>query len=312
MLIELVSMSKLLVESTAIPVATGKDGRWRAVLLTPGKGSSGTHVEETIRSSGARALRKGAKSFVTHNRLENGEPDPFAMWGFLAEDSHYEDGIGLVGEIEVLPSYRDKIAEVAPHTALSVFVMGNVDDKGVVTEYLEDPQNGADLVVYPGRPGSGLVEKLYEAAKASAVEAENGTATADRKTESEGSSNMEIQDLAVKVDKLTESIATLVAGFSTLTESLKPVEKPAEVADLGAVAEAAVKGGIPEEMRQEIYETVKAMTPTDAMALVESRKKLVDSIAKSIKEAAPGTSIGVGRVVEGAEKKFSLTSIAGA
>jgi len=194
-------MTTVLVESTTIPQATGKAGRWKAVLLTPGKGSSGLHTEAAIRESGPKALRKGAKSFITHNRLENGEPDPFQMWGFLAEDSHYEDGVGLVGEIEVLPSFRDRVAEVAPHTALSVYVSGNVDSDGTITEYLDDPQNGVDLVVYPGRPGSALVEKLYESAKTSAVNVENGTATAYRKTESK-ESHMEIQELAGKVDKV--------------------------------------------------------------------------------------------------------------
>lgn len=304
----------LLYEASTTPTATDKPGRWRAVLLTPGKGTSGTHVESAIRESGPRALRKGARSFITHNRLSNGEPDPMAMWGFLAEDPIYEDGVGLVGEIEVLPSFRERVAEVAPHTALSVYVSGTVDENGVVTEYLDDPQNGVDMVVYPGRPGSALVEKLYESAiRTSVFATENGTATADRNTEREGISPMEIQELAVKVDKVLEGLTSLTSSLTTLTESLKPVESAPEVADLGAVAEAAVKAGIPEDMRLEIYETAKAMTPADALALVEARKKLVDSIAKQIKESAgPAVTIGAGRVVEGAESKFSLTGLVGA
>lgn len=299
--------NKILVESTAVPVASGKEGRWKAVLLTPGKGSSGEHIEENIRKFGPLALKKGAKSFVTHNRLENSEPDPFQMWAFLAEDAYYEDGVGLVGELEVLPSWRDKVAEVAPHTALSVYIAGSVDSNGIVTEYLEDVQNGVDMVVYPGRPGSALVEKLYESAKASAVEAENGTAIAGRQTQSK-ESQMEISELAGKVDKVAEKLDALATTFATLAESLTPAEISPEVADLGAVAEAALKAGIPEEMRQEIYETVKDMTQVNALEVVAKRKALVESIAKQLKAEAPAAA-PAGRVVEGANV-FSLTKLA--
>lgn len=301
-------MSKLLVESTAVPVASGKEGRWRAVLITPGAGSSGKYSESMLREFGPKALKKGSKSFVTHNRMVNGEPDPFSLWGFLAEDATYEEGVGLVGEIEVLPSWRDRIAEVAPHTALSVYVMGESDRDGNVTALHEAVDNGVDLVVHPGRPGSGLVEKLYEAAKTSA-EAENGTAPAGRNTEDRKSS-MEIAELAGKVDKLAESIIALDSKFATLAESLTPVAETSEVADLAAVAEAAVKAGIPEEMRQEIYETVKESTLAEALEVVNKRKALVESIAKQIRESAPtAPTVGAGRVVEGTENKFSLTSL---
>lgn len=305
-------MPKLLVESTAVPVATGKEGRWRAVLITPGQGSSGYYSEAMLREYGPKALKAGAKSFVTHNRMPNNEPDPFSMWGFLVEDAVYEEGVGLVGEIEVLPSWRERIAEVAPHTALSVYTMGDKDAEDNVTALHEAVDNGVDLVVHPGRPGSGLVEKLYEAAKASADDAENGTAPAGRNTEMK-ESNMEIAELAGKVDKLNESVNSLLTAVTPILESLKPatVETP-EVADLSTVAEAAVKAGIPEEMRSEIYSTVKDMPLAEALVVVEKRKALVESIAKQIRESAPAApTVGAGRVVEGAEPTgFSLSKLA--
>src|SRR5690606_34011170 len=165
--------TSLLVESTGVPTKSDS-GRWRAVLITPGQGSSGFYSEDMLREYGPLALRKGAKSFVTHNRLENGEPDPFSMWGVLAEDSYYEEGVGLVGEIEVLPSWREKVEEVAPHVALSVYVAGEIDEAGNITKIVPDTQNGVDMVVYPGRDGSGLVEKLREA-----MASADGAATAD-------------------------------------------------------------------------------------------------------------------------------------
>lgn len=152
-----------LAESTSVPVKVSS-GRWKATFLTPGQGSSGNWLDETVRRDGPIALKKGAKCFVTHNRMENGEPDPFRMWGVLAEDAYYEEGTGLVGEIDVLPSWRDRVDEVAPHTALSVYLNAEKDANGDVIAINRDPRNGVDLVVHPGRPGSGLVEKLYESA----------------------------------------------------------------------------------------------------------------------------------------------------
>lgn len=276
-------MSTLLVESTAVPQATGKEGRWKAVLITPGEGSSGIHTESALRATGPRALRKGAKSFVTHNRLENGEPDPFQMWGFLAEDAYYEEGVGLVGEIEVLPSWRDKVSEVAPHTALSVYVSGTVDESNTVVEYLESVQNGVDMVVFPGRPGSGLVEKLYESA-------------AKISSESSGDAPNERNDVdANEVKSLVESaLKDALSPIIEALDALKPAT-PKDTADLAAVAEAAVAAGIPKEMRAGLYESAKELEPAAALALVESQATIVKSIKDAVLAEAQVTE-AAGRV----------------
>lgn len=122
---------KLLHEATSAPTSTER-GLWRAVLITPGVGSSGNWLEETIRRDGPRVLRAGARCFVTHNRENNGEPNPFMMWGVLASDAFYDETAdegrgGLVADIQVLKSWIDRVEEVAPHTALSVFLMGESD-----------------------------------------------------------------------------------------------------------------------------------------------------------------------------------------
>lgn len=262
-------MSTLLVEATAVPQATEKEGRWKAVLITPGEGSSGTHTEAALRQYGPTALKAGAKSFVTHNRMENGEPDPFQMWGFLAEDAYYEDGVGLVGEIEVLPSWRDKVSEVAAHTALSVYVSGSVDESGVVTEYHESVQNGVDLVVYPGRPGSGLVEKLYESMKNSS------DISADTPNERNDVDANEVKSL------VESALDARLTPIMEALDALKPAA-PKETADLAAVAEAAVAAGIPKEMRAGLYESAKELEPAAALALVESQATIVKSIKDAV------------------------------
>jgi hypothetical protein len=300
-------MTSLLVESTAVPVPTEKEGRWRAVLLTPGKGSSGTYSEAVLREYGSVALKKGSKSFVTHNRTENGEPDPFSMWGFLAEDAVYEEGVGLVGEIEVLPSWREKIAEVAPHTALSIYVMGESDKDGNVTALLEDVQNGVDLVVYPGRPGSGLVEKLYESMKTSADEAENGAAPAGRRTE-EKESSMDIEEIGKKVDALAESVSAFIAQATPLLENLKPAETPDEV-DIATVVESVVDANLPKGSRKVVLEAIKNGGAIEDA--IKEEKARVDEIRKELSESVKGGQV-TGRVVEAGGTQFSLKGLVGA
>lgn len=260
-------MAQLLEQSASIAVATGTPGLWRATLITPGQGSSGNWLDETIRRDGPIALKKGAKSFITHNRLENGEPDPLSMWGYLASDPWYEEGVGLVGDVQVLPSWIDRVAEIAPHTALSVFLMGESDEHGNITAILEDVQNGVDLVVYPGRPGSALVAKLYE----SAVAGSHKTPKAPEVEEDEpkGFSEMEIKDVADRVDALDAKIDSLISG--------RTAEVQAE-ADEAAVAEEVAKQV--EEKVAAIADSISAVQAAEADMLPSAAKSLMESARK--------------------------------
>lgn len=259
-------MKKLLEESTSVPVATGERGLWRATLITPGVGSSGNWLEETVKRDGPHTLKKGAKCFVTHNRLENGEPDPFRMWGVLASDSFYEEGNGLVADIQVLPSWVDRVEEVAPHTALSVYLMGEADEEGNITAILDDPQNGVDMVAYPGREGSALVERLYESAKPADADKNHPAAPAGDGKDKKGLLQMdqeikaEFAALAEKIEKLTPAPAE---KLSVDTESAEFKE--------------AVKGAVKDRL-----ETTKK-----SLAAIEAAKDdLLDTHLAELTEAA--------------------------
>lgn len=258
-------MATLLEETTSVPVATGTRGLWRAVLITPGQGSSGNWKEETIRRDGPAVLRKGAKCFVTHNRAPNGEPDPFAMWGTLASDSWYEEGVGLMADIQVLESWIDKVAEVAPHTSLSVFLKGERDAEGNITAILEDVQNGVDMVVYPGRAGSSLVEKLYESAR---MESDNAAALQESEAANERKalSEMEMKDLADKIDALDARLAAREEAEA---------EKVQANVDADAVADA-VKTGVAEAVAK-IKDNVAAVEAAKADLLPSQYKSLNES-----------------------------------
>jgi hypothetical protein len=159
-------MAKLLSESGSAPVKSGN--RWRAVLITPGKGASGIYTEQMLKESGPKAFVKGTHSYVDHPRDEEEVRSPKNLIGVLAEDAHYEDGVGLVAELSIMPHWREFVEAVAPHTGLSIYAMGegnhNEDGEVVVETLVPHVQNSVDLVSYPGRSGSKLAQKLYEAA----------------------------------------------------------------------------------------------------------------------------------------------------
>ena len=159
-------MPQLLTESSSAPVKSGNN--WRAVLITPGTGSSGVYTEEMLKEYGPDAFKKGTHSYVDHPRDEEEIRSPKNLIGVLAEDARYEDGVGLVAELDVMPHWKEFVEAVAPHTGLSIYAMGegNYNDDGevVVENLVPHVQNSVDLVSYPGRSGSKLVDKLYEAA----------------------------------------------------------------------------------------------------------------------------------------------------
>jgi len=159
-------MATLLTESGSAPVKSGNN--WRAVLITPGKGSSGIYTEEMLKTYGPQAFKKGTHSYVDHPRSEEEVRSPKNLIGVLAEDAHYEKGVGLVAELNIMPHWKEFVEAVAPHTGLSIYAMGegNYNDDGevVVENLIPHTQNSVDLVSYPGRPGSKLADKLYEQA----------------------------------------------------------------------------------------------------------------------------------------------------
>lgn len=297
-------MMKLLAESSSSTL-TKNGKRWKATLAVPGMGSSGFYSEEVLKEYGPLALAPGAKAFIDHDSTRS----PKDMIGVYPDGAWWDEETGtLVGELEVFPHWSDFVEAVGPHAGLSIYMMGETDSDGNVTALIPDQMNGVDLVSYPGLAGSGLVEKLYESAKAA-------LATEDSHTDVEDTENTEGMDM----DR--DELLTILEGFkeeiiNAMMDEMKPAmedisveEEATDVADMAAVAEAAIDAGIPAELRAEIYESVKTMTGAEAFALVEARKGTVDAIRKavteSVKQDAPA-----GRVVEAGTAGFNLTDIA--
>lgn len=296
--------AKLLRESVS-GTLDKKGKRWKGVLAVPGQGSSGYYSEEVLREYGPRALAPGAKAFVEHNP----ERPVRDMIGVYPDGAYYEEGVGLVGELEVFPHWSDFIEAVAPYTGLSIYMMGESDADGNVTALVPDRQNGVDLVSYPGLEGSELVEKLYESARKANSDDGSSTEGQPMDNSKEIITMMEISELAGKVDKLQESVDALTAAHTTLVEALKPVEAETPEVDLANVVEAAVEAGLPKESRDVVVESVKAGAAPEAA--IAAQKALVESIRKSVEAAVEVAEPVAGRVVEsGGTAAFNLTDLA--
>lgn len=301
-------MSIKLTESAVAPIKT-ESGNWRAVLITPGKGSSGVYTEAMLKESGPVAFPKGTHSYIDHPVAEGEIRSPKNLMGVLAEDAHYEDGVGLVAELQVMPHWKEFVEAVAPHTGLSIYAMGegnyNADGELVVESLAPHTQNSVDLVSYAGRPGSGLAEKLYESAIAAFVE--NGAATAETETENmEGTPDMEelkamVEELNAKFAALAETLTTPAEEPAEEVEAVDPVEVAAEVAE--AVAEAA----LPAASRKAVYEAMKAGKPVEEA--IVAQKELIESLKATLVESAPAATVEEAVVIPTVEKAESFRDV---
>lgn len=270
-------------ESSSAPVRVGD--YWKAVLITPGKGSSAIYTEDVLRRDGAAAFPAGTHSYVNH--LQEGEVrSPEKLWGVLAEDAYYEAGVGLVAKIKVMPHWADFVEAVAPHTGLSVYVEGvasrNDDGDLLVESFLSNPMNTVDLVSWPGRAGSGLASKLYESA-VRASESDNGdTEGVAVSNIEEGNSDMELKELSDQIAEMPNLIAAAVA--EALAPAVDPEEK--EEVSVEAVAEALVAADLPEVSRKAVYESLR--NGGDLADAIEAQKAFVaqvkEHLAESVKE----------------------------
>jgi hypothetical protein len=298
-------MTLQLVEGAVAPTKT-QSGNWRAVLITPGKGSSGVYTESMLRQYGPAAFPKGTHSYIDHPTSESEVRSPKNLMGVLSEDAYYEDGVGLVAELQVMPHWKDFAEAVAPHTGLSIYAMGegsvNNDGDTIIESLIPDPMTSVDLVSYAGRPGSGLAEKLYESALAAFDSSKGTAATADTVTPiEEGIPNM---------DEIKDMFAELNNKLSALVESLAPVEETVEeeAVDVAAVAEAMVAANLPEVSRKAVYESLR--NGGDIADAIESQKAFVESVKSHLKEtAAVAAKADEEVIISATETKVALRDV---
>lgn len=278
--------ANLLVEAAAAPL-TRSGKRWRGILAVPGKGSSGTYSEEVLRRDGPSALAPGAKAFINHDSTRS----PKDMIGVYPDGAYYEEGVGLVGELEVFPHWADFVEAVGPHAGLSIYMMGECDEDGNVTSLLPDRMNGVDLVSYPGLEGSGLVEKLYEAAKAHAPAEPSGTPPQEN-----GIIKMD-EELKEALKGISDALAVLVAEKTAKVNEAAQIEADEEAARAAVEAyDNAVAAIDAADLLPAQVESLRAEAKAgrDVAPLIEAAKKVKeDAIAAvRVEETATGRSFG--------------------
>jgi len=288
-------MTKLLKETTATPLA--KTGNlWKAVCITPGKGSSGTYSEELLREYGSLAFPKGTHSYVDHPTSSEPGRSPKNLMGVLAEDAYYEEGVGVVANLEVFKHWKDFVEEVGPHTGLSIYAMGDSDLDGNVTMLEAAVDNSVDLVSYAGRGGA-LATKLYESAISHSEPKDSSEASEDVRKENQ-------VDVKEMQDAIAESNKALIAE---LLEALKPAVPVADEVDYAAAAEAVVAEKLTPTARKNIFKALSEGAKLEDALGVE---KAAAAEYKALYESENVEPVAGGRVVEGAGA--AVYSMAGA
>lgn len=285
--------TKQLRESVAeAPVKTGN--RWRVVVARPGQGSSGKYSAEVFRRDAHKMLPKGAQAFINHDESRN----PKDMIGVYPDGGRFDEAEGVVvADLEVFSHWKEFVEEVGPHCGISLYAMGEIDEDGNVISFTEDRYNGADLVARPGLEGSGLAEKLYEAARLASEEPSAEPSAQERKEQ-------EMDEKAIEaINALTAQVSALVSANTTKAEENAQVEAnenaikeavDAYAAKVEAI-EAARESLLPSQVQHLMAE---AKAGKDVAPLIEQAKAVTAEAKQVLTESA-----GAGRTLGGGEIK---------
>jgi len=299
-------MKKQLVEATqAKPEVKGS--RWRSLLISEGKGSSGYYSAELLKEFGTKAFPKGTHVYFDHlgeseAEERRGSHSVKDLVGIIDDDPTFNEADnGLWGNVKFFDQHKALMEEIAPYVGLSIEAGGELDEDGNVTAFYESPLNAVSVVPRAGRGGKlvELVESFRESSDRIDTNTPSGTNAPDKNSERKPMNEQEIKALA-------EALALAIEPkFAALTEALTPVAaEPVEKdVDEAAVVESAVEAGLSKASRVRVVEAVRAgVKPEDA---VKAEKDLREQI---LAEAAIEGEATVGRVRESAEsgKSFNV------
>lgn len=276
------------------PVKTGK--RWRVIVARPGKGSSGTYSEELFRRDAAKIIAPGGQAFINHDDTRN----PKDMLGVYPEGSYWsEPDNAVVSELEVFSHWEAFVDEVGPHCGISLYALGEADEEGNVTSFIEDRLNGADLVARPGLVGSGLAEKLYESATAAS---RKPGADASAQDHNERKLEME-KDVEARFTAL-ETLMTALVTEKQAKESKEAQVQADDEAVEARVAQVTASLDAVEAAREDLLPTqveslrAEAKKGVDVAPLIENAKKVKADALEAVRvtEGAPGREFGARKV----------------
>ena len=287
---------KLLRESVSdAPVKRGN--RWRVIVAKPGKGSSGTYSEELFRRDAHKIIAPGGQMFINHDDSRN----PKDMVATYPEGSFWdEDEKAVIAEAEVFSHWKEFVEEVGPHCGVSLYALGESDEHGNVTAFIEDRLNGADLVARPGLVGSGLAEKLYESAKAQDSIEKPGVTSAQEN----GKLSME-KDVEERFTALEALLQSLVAKEQDADAKAAQAEADADAGRKAVEAyDAAVVAIDAADLPEKVVESLRAQAKegVDVTALIEQavaiKEASEEAITARLGESAPGREFGGDKVTK--------------
>jgi hypothetical protein len=292
--------TRILVHESDATLRVVEGNRWAATLISPGQGSSGIYSESVLRESAAQAFPAGTKLWFGHPKPGEGpgNRDPRDQWGFLPEDAQYQEGVGIVATPQVLDHWKTVIESLGTQAALSVYAIGESDEDGNVTALLAEVTNSVDIVSYTGRGGSGLTQKLYEAARAASPKPAVEASAEDHMKEGH------MEEVTKAIEALTALLTLHITESKAAATAVVEAEATAESVDTAvenAVIAYGEKATLIDDAKLLPSQTAElkahALKGVDVAPLIESAKLLLAE-AKSL-NANPVTLVG-GRVLESA------------
>lgn len=284
-------MSKELLErlGALTEAVSGQKNVWRVKIIEEGQGASAYYPADVLQRDIPTAFPIGTKSFGDHatwdEKMEKPEGSISRIVGKTVSTPEYDEETRAVYvNIKFREEFAPFVEEFYDVLGMSISASGEIVE-GVATSILPSPLNSIDVVTAAGAGGA-ILEKLSESFKR--LEEDGAAGLQLAKETYKEKENMEIAELATRVDALAESIETLAGTVSAFVESVAPVETPAGEPDIAAVAEAVAVSELPAEGRLRVYEAIK----TSGIAVEEaiaSEKQYVEAIKASLEAAAPLT-----------------------
>lgn len=298
--------TKILRESVAEAPVKAEGNRFRVVVARPGAGSSGNYTAELFERDGAAAMVPGAQAFLNHDTDRN----PKDMIGFYPEGARWDaDENALVADLQVFSHWKDFVEEVYPHVGMSLYMLGEADEDGNITRLIPDPLNGCDMVARPGLVGSGIAEKLYEAAHAQTSEHKPGASSAQEDDRKE--SAIMDAEIAARFDALDSTLNSLVAERHAEAEASAQAAADTQAVEAAIAAYEAARDAIDAaELLDSQADSLKAEARkgTDVTALIEQAKTIRDEALASVQVTEAQTQTQ-GRFVGSSTKYESATDL---
>lgn len=292
-----------------------KDGSWAVRLISEGKGSSGVYTRELLEDY--FHVFDDVLSFVNHPSGSPTDRNFTEIAGRIKKGSVKftveEDGTAAIyGDYLPDPQYAEKLERYRDKLGLSIFISGSGYVEESTGDFMvesfedDDPFKSVDIVHAPGRGGRFLesMTPIYSAR----VEEENpGSRQVNQNKETK--MDQEMKDAFAALTTLLTPLVTAKEATDAAEAQVKADEAAVTTAVEGY--DAAIKAIDAAELLPVQVESLRsaAKAGQDVAPLIEEAKAVKDAAVKAVQESAESADVQ-GRVIGGADKGFSLATIA--